>query len=463
MESPSFSAALLFARSVTDRIGRDLLYPADRSHAIWTAGSKAVFRLRGPANGTDLAWDQFTSLDGQPVPDSVSRLFQTAAGEIWLIDDTGNFAPSCFDGQRWREMRLSRQFGGDDIYNSILQTRDGVLWISGFGRLLACANDRWRCYRSGELPVTKDRLYLLETSQGDLWIAGRDSETWRIEYGGRRWRTYEGLHFQGETPEGRHWFVTREGHVVVENPTDNRWLEYGPQDGCLDGATGLLVTRRGEVWVGGSHGGLPATAWFDGNSWHRKEHPELSYAVGYRSMFESADGCLWFTCEPGPWRPEARVGLLRCRRGEGVQEEWTQFGADQGVDSIRVGIGQTPDGSLYLGALSLNQFDGKQSIQPPMPKELENRWIDDVYSTPDGQLWLAVGDNGVGIPPENLLRIFNHGFTTRKDGHGFGLHSSALAAQQLGGSLTARSEGLAWIPTDPTDLTCSPLSARIWA
>jgi signal transduction histidine kinase len=47
----------------------------------------------------------------------------------------------------------------------------------------------------------------------------------------------------------------------------------------------------------------------------------------------------------------------------------------------------------------------------------------------------------VGILPENLTRIFNHGFTTRKDGHGFGLHSGALAAKELGGSLNVRSDG----------------------
>jgi signal transduction histidine kinase len=54
---------------------------------------------------------------------------------------------------------------------------------------------------------------------------------------------------------------------------------------------------------------------------------------------------------------------------------------------------------------------------------------------------IAVKDNGVGIAPENLTRIFNHGFTTRATGHGFGLHSGALAARELGGTLTASSEG----------------------
>ena len=54
---------------------------------------------------------------------------------------------------------------------------------------------------------------------------------------------------------------------------------------------------------------------------------------------------------------------------------------------------------------------------------------------------ISVIDTGVGIPAENLDRIFNHGFTTRPDGHGFGLHSAALAAKELGGSLRAESAG----------------------
>ena len=60
----------------------------------------------------------------------------------------------------------------------------------------------------------------------------------------------------------------------------------------------------------------------------------------------------------------------------------------------------------------------------------------------NGLVRIVVADNGVGIAPENLTRIFNHGFTTRADGHGFGLHSGALAARELGGTLSVHSDGV---------------------
>ncbi|MET0404746.1 MAG: ATP-binding protein [Cystobacter sp.] len=61
----------------------------------------------------------------------------------------------------------------------------------------------------------------------------------------------------------------------------------------------------------------------------------------------------------------------------------------------------------------------------------------------EGEEWLRieVEDNGVGISPENMARMFSHGFTTKKDGHGFGLHSSARAAEAMHGRLRCHSAG----------------------
>ncbi|OPA93430.1 histidine kinase [Pseudomonas fluorescens] len=65
----------------------------------------------------------------------------------------------------------------------------------------------------------------------------------------------------------------------------------------------------------------------------------------------------------------------------------------------------------------------------------------EVKQLEDNTLQISVKDEGEGIPAENMTRIFTHGFTTRKEGHGFGLHSCALAAVEMHGQLSAHSDG----------------------
>lgn len=76
---------------------------------------------------------------------------------------------------------------------------------------------------------------------------------------------------------------------------------------------------------------------------------------------------------------------------------------------------------------------------------------------PEGHVRFAVQDNGVGIRPENLTRIFQHGFTTRTHGHGFGLHSAANAAREMKGRLLVESDGPGRGATFSLELPLAPL------
>jgi two-component system, NtrC family, sensor kinase len=67
--------------------------------------------------------------------------------------------------------------------------------------------------------------------------------------------------------------------------------------------------------------------------------------------------------------------------------------------------------------------------------------VDEARAADERSLRVQVEDNGEGIDAANLPKLFQHGFTTRKNGHGFGLHSCALAVQGMGGTLSADSEG----------------------
>ncbi len=77
-----------------------------------------------------------------------------------------------------------------------------------------------------------------------------------------------------------------------------------------------------------------------------------------------------------------------------------------------------------------------------------------------GRVQLIVEDNGIGIPPENILKIFQHGFTTKSQGHGFGIHSSANAAKEMKGSLTVLSEGPGHGAVFTLDLPAAEVVAR---
>ncbi|HEX8538670.1 MAG TPA: HAMP domain-containing sensor histidine kinase, partial [Cystobacter sp.] len=88
----------------------------------------------------------------------------------------------------------------------------------------------------------------------------------------------------------------------------------------------------------------------------------------------------------------------------------------------------------------INLISNANQALAPMPEGQRHLWV---------RMWeqgpvvrIQVVDDGVGIAPEVKDKLFSHGFTTRKDGHGFGLHSSALAAQLLNGRLSIESEGL---------------------
>jgi DNA-binding LacI/PurR family transcriptional regulator/signal transduction histidine kinase len=72
----------------------------------------------------------------------------------------------------------------------------------------------------------------------------------------------------------------------------------------------------------------------------------------------------------------------------------------------------------------------------------------------EGRVRFEVVDNGVGIAPENLTRIFAFGFTTKADGHGFGLHASANTAKEMGGALIARSDGMGKGATFVLEIPC---------
>jgi len=75
-------------------------------------------------------------------------------------------------------------------------------------------------------------------------------------------------------------------------------------------------------------------------------------------------------------------------------------------------------------------------------ERIDKKIVISICAPNERYIQIVVADNGIGISPENLTRIFAHGFTTREGGHGFGLHSGAIAARSMGGAITVASAGI---------------------
>ncbi len=77
------------------------------------------------------------------------------------------------------------------------------------------------------------------------------------------------------------------------------------------------------------------------------------------------------------------------------------------------------------------------------------------YSINKNRIGIEVIDNGIGILPKNKSKVFSYGFTTKKNGHGFGLHTSALAINAVGGVIRINSDGLEQGATVTIELPCT--------
>ena len=359
-----------------------------RDGAIWFGlhqGEIVCYDIRNKQAGDTGIWRLYSEKDGLDIGNR-PYILQARDGTLWVVNGNPNKGVNRFDGKRWTHFRLSH-LGGSDHNASIMETRDGTVWVSGHrGFLHAYRKGSWTIYQTtSDVPIPTVYNFLLEASDGALWIAGRGQEAARLDYEAVRWTTYQGLWFWCETPDGAQWFTLQdEGVMRHEGQT---WTRYGVEDGLMDSPGGLIVTREGVLWAAGSHDSTAATARFDGRRWSLQTHPRISNGINGRTLYESSDGNLWLGVFPGGRRDQA--GVLRF---DG--KAWVHYTPPE-VPRYPYGIGQTADGVLYVGGITpgMVRFDGKIWTRLTEPEEV-TVVNDVVYATPKGDLWVGTRQYG---------------------------------------------------------------------
>lgn len=363
----------------------------DQQNNIWFGLLEGAIIQYAPKQNQ---WRRFTTKDGLSIG-ALPRINQTTNGTIWTISDHPHGGINQFDGHKWTHTFLS-QLGAPNTNTSLLEAQDGTLWLGSLGPLWIYQNNKWQDLSIPDeiqLPTQRARLY--ETSQGAIWVVGLGQHAARFNNKWLRKRIWHNIQYQTEDQNGNKWFLSQEGYAVVQN--ENTWTAYTTQDGLIEAPTRLYMTTWGELWATGSQDSMAATAQFDGKKWHKRIHPNLSWSIDPRTVYEAPDKTLWFGAEVNKIDQRGDVGGLlhyEPQKQHTPQSPWTHLSPPHAPEGA-YGIGQTADGTLWVcGWYGLRAFDGK-SWTLPTEENLQNSPCESIFIDQQGNLWVGTRRYGV--------------------------------------------------------------------
>ncbi|HLP75424.1 MAG TPA: two-component regulator propeller domain-containing protein, partial [Candidatus Paceibacterota bacterium] len=463
----------------------------DLKGRVWlgtASGEILCYEPPGLEDGTPAAtnglWTVYNEADGV-ICGNTPSILALQNGAVWVAYVANSGCISVFDSGTWRTLRVAKTNALADFSN-LVQTRDGVVWLSGRYVIWAYRDGQWRSYEKPEVPIPSARNYLMQTADGALWIAGPGTEIQRVDYQTSRWRGFRDLNFQWESPSGAQWFLRCDGSVVVNEA--KQWTSYDVEDGTIAVPVALVGSRDGSVWVAGSHDGGAAMSRFDGREWKRFVFPEFSASVEWRGVYAASDGSVWFSAAVESSGPKTfRNGILQYRNGTWIHHHqpgrFFSGGNDNDSASLLpatqkpepigkfLSIGESPDGGIWAGRNILAFNNGRKWSLFTPPPEIRSIIVETFFTTRERDLW-------VGSRQFGALRFDGHDWQRFQGKDSLVANSVRSFAQTSDGSIWAatdrdicRFDGHTWtadvlparfnVPHEAGSLKASA-SGRLW-
>ena len=388
-------------------------------------------------------------------------LKQLQDGTIWLAKNGGGDVYQ-FDGDVWSAKKI---FGtSTSVVNSLIQTRDGVVWASGFN-IYTVHNGKQNMYSSSSLgvPLPTQRMRLLETKRGNLWIAGLGQDAVLMDYGDGRWQSFDDLQFQFQAQDGANWF-TSSGVLVVQR--GETWTLYDTSDGLMTTVRAVIESQDGTIWATGVQDNIATLARLENDQWQQTPFPKLSSAFHSRSTYSAPDGSVWL----GAYNPEAQNGqfggVLVFKK---VDDQWQykHHLPSEEAPTAPYAVAQTKDGTGWGGQVGLRRFDGSLWERVTEPAALGSAWIQSLCADDAGGLWVGTRTQGIyhfdgktwtqhttqdGLPYNRIISIAQdkkglmwaatpRGMA-RFDGHSW---TSDVLPNEITGNLSFDGSGTLWV------------------
>lgn len=325
-----------------------------------------------------------------------ASLLRARDGRVFYTNNHHQLPMSVYDpaSAQWEEVNLSL-LGGDNFDFSILETRDGAIWVSSRGTLHVLREGRWTVYRSPEYLLPGARSLLAEDVLGAVYLAEAGGITMRIDFAREHGRSFAGWHYQASTEDGTDLFLTVDGTVVAWEAGSAQPTMIPPSETGLAVPTALKVLATGDWFLVGSDAGGAAVSIRGSEGWSTYHFPKLGLSIGHLGVLERSDGEIWVGCaQEYEEFPQLRGGVAVFRPGADGTYTRVRL-VPPAVPFRNWSLQEGPDGWVYSVGNGVFRTDGKRSAAVPLPVPLEDKWIDQAAFGAEGDLWLASWGAGV--------------------------------------------------------------------
>jgi signal transduction histidine kinase/DNA-binding response OmpR family regulator/ligand-binding sensor domain-containing protein len=337
------------------------------------------------------AW-KFLKSPGLPVSD-ISGLCESQ-NSVWVTSGNANIQLLQYQirEDQWKSINL-KELGGDNVQTAIVRAADGTVWIGGHSKLYSLTPSGWRVYQYPEVILPLSYIKIYPDSQHNLFLFGMGGNLMKLDLSGNNFRTYLGLNFNCNTPDGRFWFTTHTGEVVAGDPNLQQFMKYSAADGLMNMTMTLHFSKNSGLWAAGSHNGKAAIARFRNGKWDLKTFPELYLGISYNGICELGDSAIAFPVN----------GILELNNTNYLggfvaynykRSSWKNYSKDRVPQRIP-SVGQTSDGRLWFSGNSPAVFDGKKTQRVDLPSNNSSSWTDDIGISPSDHIWVAQGGTGL--------------------------------------------------------------------
>ena len=345
-----------------------------------------------------------------PIPFSTNpseeKITADPSGRIWYVNNSDQIGFRAFDPVKkvWNEPDDNEPANNA----SILPRENGFILAAGLGEILSVSpGNKTSHYSASQLDLPLVPFSLTETSGNRLWLIGRIGYVYSVDLSDREWKTFAGLNFQCETPNGTQWFTSYPFRYTISfDPQTGEWHRYGTEDHGLDKVFALLHSSHGLIWAAGSCDRQAAISVFDGTGWTRLSIPEFAERIEHNSAFEAQDGTVWFGAGGAHLdRPETG-GALQFQVNPDRSVSLKHHYAFPDFPYYVTAFAQTPDQTLWIGSTIIHRFDGSSTQAQPV-HGLSGENTSAMAVLPDGTLWAAKEHLGACRWNRNSWDIFS--------------------------------------------------------